>query len=170
MSTFAPLIAGTPITWTSSGGTNVLSAASLANGSAVQGDKSATLVDATKGLPALLEIVAETQVQAAPTDGNTVDIYAGFSSSATAGTDNPGGLTGAHGTLSSPASVTSQLLLVGSLVMSNAIGTGTQRQRFLIRPQDAYMIPVLVNNSGQTVSATGTVTIITLIPFYQQSS
>jgi len=142
----------------------------LASGSARQGDKSATLVDATKGLPALLEVIVETKVQSAPTDGLTIDCFLGFSSSATAGTDNVGGLTGADGALSSPSSVTPQMVLAGSVIVSNAIGTGAQRQRFLATPLDAYVIPVFFNNSGQTVSATGTDSKVTITPLYQQSS
>jgi hypothetical protein len=170
MTTYAPLILGTPYVWTSSGGDKVITGTSLANGSARQGDKSATLVDGTKGLPALLEFVVETKVQVAPTDGNTIDFYVGFSSSGTAGTDNPGGLGGADATLASPSSVVPQLVFVGSVVMSNAVGTGVQRQRFLVAPMDAYVIPALVNSSGQTMSATGTDTKITMTPLYQQSS
>ncbi len=168
--TYAPLIIGTPITWSSSGGTSVITGTSLASGSARQGDKSATLVDGTKGLPALLEVVVETKVGSAPTDGLTLDCYLGFSSSATAGTDNPGGLTGADGALSTPASVVPQLVFLGSVIMSNAIGTGVQRQRFLVAPQDAYVSPVLVNSTGQTMSGTGTDTKIAMTPLYQQSS
>lgn len=170
MSTWAPLVVGSQITWQQSGGTNAMSMDSLATATARQGAKSATLVDATKGLPALLEVVISTVLQAAPTDGNTVDVYIGFSSSATAGTDNPGNLSGTDASLSGPTSVTPQLVFVGSLVCSNTVGTGTQEQRFLVAPQDAYMSPVIVNNSGQTTSATANKTVITVTPLYQQSS
>jgi hypothetical protein len=172
--TYAPLVAGTPLVWTTSGGDKVITGTSLANAAARQGDKSATLVDASspaKGLPAFLEIVVETKVQSAPTDGLTVDLFLGFSNNATAGTNNPAGLTGADGTLASPASVTPQLTFVGSIICSNAIGTGIQRQdSMFVAPKDAYVIPVLVNSSGQTISATGTDTKITITPWYQQSS
>jgi hypothetical protein len=172
MATYAPLVSGTASVWTSSGGNHVLIATSLGNAAARQGDKSSAgdILDATKGLAALLEVVAETKVQVAPTDGNTIDVYLGFSSSATAGSDNVGGLTGADASLASPVSVTPQMVFCGSIIMSNAIGTGIQRQRFLIQPQDAYMIPVIVNSSGQTLSATGTDTKITITPWYAQSS
>ena len=167
--TYAPLVAGTPLVWTSSGGDKVLTFTSVVNTAGRAGDKSATLVDVTKGLPALLEIVVTTKVQSAPTKGLTVDCYVGFSSSATAGTDNPGGLSGADAALSN-VDVLPQLVFVGSVVMSNSLSTGAQTARFLVAPQDAYVIPVLVNNSGQTASATGTDTKVTITPWYQQSS
>lgn len=169
MSTYAPLIIGTPLTWTSSGGDKVLNAASVTTGNGRAGDKSATLVDGTKGLPALLEVYVQTQVQAAPTAGLTIDVYLAFSDSATAGTNNPGSLSGADAALSN-VDVLPQLVFVGSLVLSNSLGTAAQEQRFLVAPQDQYVIPVLVNNSGQTINATGTNSKVVVTPMYQQSS
>ena len=169
--TYAPLVAGTAKKWTSSGGDHVLTGTSLASGSGRAGDKSATgdILDATKGLAALLEVWVTTKVQAAPTAGNTVDLYLSFSDSATAGTDNPGNLSGADAALGN-VDLLPQMVFVGSVVMSNSAGTGAQQQRFLVQPQDQYVIPVLVNNSGQALSATGTDTAVWITPWYQQSS
>lgn len=172
MSTYAPLILGTPVVWTSSGGDKVLTCTSLTTGSAQQGAKSATLVDGTKGLPAFLQPeVKTTNLGAAPTDGLTIDLYLAFSSSATAATDNPGGVTGSDAAYTYTTAGVSQLVYAGSLVLSNSIGTGLQLAKLrLVAPLDAYVTPVLVNNSGQTLSATGTDTVVTLTPLYAQSS
>jgi hypothetical protein len=168
---YSDLSPGTPLVWTSSGGDFVLTGTSLADGSARQGAKnSATLIDATKGMPEVLEVVFETKVQAAPTDGKEVELWLGWSNSLTAATNNPGGLTGADAALSSPASVKNQLSFAGSIILSNAVGTGVQRQDpFLVRPKDIALIPVVVNASGQTISATGTDTKVTITPYYRRA-
>ncbi len=173
MPTYAPLVAGTPIVWTSSGGDKVLTLTSLATGSGRAGDKSATLIDGTKGMPAFLEFFVSIPVQSAPTDGLTIDLYLSFSNSATAGTNNPGGISGADAALGD-TDLLAQMVFAGSVVMASSITTGSaaapQLQRFIVVPVDAYVIPVIVNNSGQTVNATGTNSTVTMTPWYQQSS
>jgi hypothetical protein len=169
--TYAPLVAGTTVKWSSSGGNHVLTGTSLSNASGRAGDKCSTndILDATKGLAALLEIWVSTKVQSAPTAGLTLDVYLAFSDSGTAGTDNPGNLSGADAALAN-VDIAPQLVFVGSVVMSNNLGTGLQQQRFLVQPQDQFVIPILVNNTGQTVSSTGTDTQFWITPWYQQSS
>lgn len=169
MAVFPQLFAGTAITWSSSGATKVITMTSKADGTAREGAKSATLVDGTNGFPELLEVHVETKVQAAPTDGKEIELYFGWSSSATAGTDNPGGLTGADADITGPDSVKLLLSYIMSIVLSNQIGTGLQRQSpILVRPADICFVPVLVNKSGQTISATGTDTLITVVPWYRK--
>jgi hypothetical protein len=170
--TYGPLVAGSTVVWTVTGsGNKVLTATSLADQAARQGDKSDTLVDVTRGLPVWLEILVETQVQVVPTDGKELECWLGFSSNSVQGTGNPGGLGGADAALANPTSVKAQLTFAGSVIMSNAIGLGVQRQDpFLVRPKDAFVIPVLVNNTGQTISATGNQTKISITPWYQQTS
>jgi hypothetical protein len=166
---YSDLVAGTAITWTSSGGDKVLTGTSLTNGSARQGDKSASWVDATKGLPELIEVRFDTGVGSAATAGKQVELYVGESDSATAGTNNPGNLGGADAALSNPDELTPQLLFVGALVLSNARGTNVQSQRFRFRPVCAYSIPVIYNLSGQTLSATGTDTKVVMTPYYRRT-
>ena len=169
--TYAPLVAGTTKKWTSSGGDHVLTGTSLANAAGRAGDKCSNndILDATKGLAAQLEIWATTKPQSAPTAGTTLDVYLAFSDSGTAGTDNPGNLSGADAALGN-VDLCPQFVFVGSIVMSNSLGTGVQQQRFTVVPQDQYVIPIIVNNSGQTLSATGTDTAVWITPWYQQSS
>lgn len=91
----------------------------------------------------------------AATAGNEVEVYWGASSSATAGTDNPGGLSGTDATFNTtPDEYKQQLAYVGSLVSSNNAGTGVQRQVLRFVPPKRYGMPVIVNKTGQTASAT----------------
>lgn len=168
---YSDLTPGTAVTWSNTGGTKVLNAKALTNTSIRQGDKSASLIDGTKGLPELLVWTLETKVQSAPTAGKTLDLYLGWSSSATAGTDNPGGLGGADAT-GPNADVLSanQVQFAGSLAMSNNIGTGLQRAVVAVtRPLKEYVIPVLDNETGQTTSNVDTETVITMTPMYRRA-
>lgn len=165
---YSGLIAGTPITWQASGGSKTLTLTSLANAAARQGVKSDSLLDGTFGMPEVLEVSFETKAASAVTNGLQTEIYFGESSSATAGTDNPGGLTGADAALSNPSEIKLQLGLVGALNYSNALGTGTQRQRFIYYPTCICIIPVVVNRSGQAFSSTPGDHILTVTPYYRR--
>jgi len=162
------LEAGTPLTWTSSGGDKVLTLTSMTANVAREGDKSASLVDGTKGMPELVEIRMETKVGSAAANGTYLDLYIGESDSATAGTANPGGLTGADAAVATPAEKTLQLRLVGIMPMSNVLGTGLQVFRTIYYPVCAYLIPVVVNSTGQTLSGTGTDHKVIITPYYRK--
>jgi hypothetical protein len=166
---YSDLSAGTAVTWTSSGGDRVLTLTSLADGAGREGDKSASWVDGTKGLPELIEVRFEAAVASAATAGKEVELYVGESDSATAGTANPGGLTGADAAVASPDEKKAQLVFVGSLVLSNAIGTSVQVQRLRFRPVCAYSIPVVVNKSGQALGSTGTSLKVVMTPYYRRA-
>lgn len=165
---YSDLAPGTAIVWKNTGGDFALNAKALANGGIREGGKSATLVDGTKGFPEVLEIVAETKLQVAPTAGNECPVYLGFSTSATAGTANPGGLTGVDAAVGN-ADQLPQLTLCGSIVLSNALGTGVQRQRFLVQPKAEYVIPVFQNSSGQTTTNVDGETSISIRPWYRRT-
>jgi hypothetical protein len=92
---YSDLTPGTALVWKNTGGDFAMNMKALATAGIREGVKSATLVDGTKGFPEILEIIAETKVQSAPTAGNECPVYLGFSKNSTAGTENPGGLTGA---------------------------------------------------------------------------
>lgn len=162
------LAAGTPIVWTSSGGDKAITLTSKADGVGHEGAKSATLVDGTQGMPELLEILFESQVQAAPTNGKEIELWIGESDSATAGTNNPGNLTGADADVSNPDEVKLQCYYAGSIVLSNARGTNVQKQRMIYFPTCPYLVPFVVNKSGQTLGATGTNHKITVTPYYRK--
>lgn len=166
---YSDLVAGTAVTWASTGGDKVLTLTSLTNNSAREGDKSATWVDGTKGLPELIDVRLESAVGSAATAGLEIELYVGESDSATAGTANPGNLTGADAGLSNPDELKVQLVFVGSLVLSNARGTNVQKQRFRFRPVCAYSVPLVVNKSGQTLSATAGNHTLVMTPYYRRA-
>lgn len=165
---YSYLEAGTAITWAPSGGDLVLTLTSKASGVAREGAKSATLVDGTKGMPEVLDIAFETKVGSAASNGTSIDLFLGESSSATAGTDNPGGLTGADADVATPAEKVLLLSLVGVLLLSNALGTGVQRGRFKFYPTTPYIIPVVLNSSGQTLSGTAGDHKFIVTPYYRK--
>lgn len=166
---YSDLSAGTAITWTSSGGDKAITLTSLADNAAREGVKSATWVDGTKGLPEVIEIRFEAQVASAATNGKEVELFIGESDNSTAGTDNPGNLTGADAALSNPDELKYQCVFVGSLVLSNARGTNVQKQRLRFKPICAYSIPLVVNKSGQALGSTGTNLKIVMTPYYRRT-
>jgi hypothetical protein len=100
--------------------------------------------------------------------GLQLELYAGESDSGTAGTGNPGNLTGADAGLSNPDELKLQCNLVGGLNLSNARGTNVQRQRFVYFPTARYWIPLVVNKSGQTLSGTTGNHSIVVTPYYRE--
>ena len=166
---YSDLTPGTAVTWKNTAGDKDIPAKNMATATAVQGAKSATLVDGTKGFPELLEITVETKVQATPTDGKELNLYLGFSNSATIGTDNPGALLGSGATMGD-LDVLPQLAFVGAVVMAGSLSTGLQRQdAFEVAPKKEYFIPVLHNDTGQTTSNVDGETSITVRPWYRRT-
>lgn len=161
-------VVGTPIVWTSSGGNKGLTFTSVAAGAARQGAKSDSLVDATYGMPMRLEILVESKVAVAVTSVSLIELYVGRSSSATAGTDNPGNLSGTDASLSDPSQWTRQLDRVGALMITPAGTTNVQKQWMSYVPKLPYLSPVLYNQTNQAASATGTDTKVTVYPIYSR--
>ena len=166
MPSYPDLEPGTAKTWINTGGDYTLTLTSLTNGSAREGDKG-DFYDATKGYPEVLEILFETAVGSAATDGNTVELWVGESDSATAGTNNPGNLTGADAGVTNGDQLRRQLNLAGAMSLSNGRGTNVQKQRFVYFPTHRYVIPMVYNASGQTLSGTASNHKITVTPFYR---
>ena len=165
---YSDLTPGSAVTWKNTGGTKAMLLKNLTNGSIREGDKSATLIDGTMGFPEVLEFSVETKPVSAPTDGTELELRLGFSSSVTAGTDNPGGLTGADAAVSGVGKL-QQLVYAGSVVQSNTIGTGVQRQVFRVVPQKEYVIPVIYNNMGVSTSNVDGETVVTMRPWYRRT-
>lgn len=141
---------GTPITWLASGGTYGLTLTSVANAGARQGAKG----DLGAVRQRKYNVQMQIQLAVAGTAGNTVDLYWAESNSATAGTNNPGNTTGTDAAYT-PSDYLPQLQYVGSLVVSNAAGTGIQIANVgPFSPRFRYGMPVIVNNSGQALGAT----------------
>lgn len=165
---YSDLLAGTALVWKNTGGDFVMNMKALATAGIREGAKSATLVHVTYGFPELLEIEVETKLQSAPTAGLECPIYLGFSRSSTAGTGNPGGLTGADAAVGN-ADQLPMLIFVGSIVLSNALGTAVQRVRLIAVPKAEYVIPVFQNSSGQTTTNVDGETIISIRPWYRRA-
>lgn len=140
----------------------------MANGAARQGGKSATLVDGTKGMPELLEILFLITMDVAAANGTQVELYFGESDSATVGTDNPSILTGVDGALATPAEYKLQLDFVGALNLSNARGTSQQAQRFRYYPTCPHIIPVVVNRGGQALDNVANSCEVRVTPYYRK--
>lgn len=159
-------MAGTPKTWSTTGDYTI-TLTSLANAAGREGGKG-DFYSATYGLPEELEVRFETAVNATATQGNVVELWIGESDNATAGTDNPGNLTGADAGLSNPDELKLQCNLVGALALSNARTTSIQKQRFKYYPTARYLIPLVVNLSGQALHATAGNHKIVITPYYRQ--
>lgn len=166
---YSDLVIGTEITWKSSGGTYTLTLTSLTNGSCREGGKSATLVDGTKGMPEILVCRLESAVGSAATTGRELNLYFGESDSSTAGTNNPGNLTGADAGLSTPTELLAQLGFAGSLSFSNTRGTNVQKAVLFYWPKLPYIIPVLYNDTGQTLSGTAGNHTLSVTPYYRRT-
>lgn len=153
------LVAGAAKTWDSGGTTATITLTSLANGSAREGGKldfaASSVSGVTDGsLPEAVLVRLETAVGSAATNGFQVELYFGESDSATAGTNNPANLTGADAAVSNPDEVKLQASFVGGLNLSNARGTNVQKQWFRFYPGCRYLVPLVVNKSGQALSGT----------------
>lgn len=165
MANYPQKVDGTAQVWKSSGGDHVITCTSLGAGSGRQGDKSTTFADGTLGNPIEYRIKLVMQFTAAPTDGKEVEVWVGQSSSGTAGTDNPGALTGADGTYT--VSERFQLNYAGSLIASNAIGIGVQQQAEFVVPRlELFLSPLVFNNADQAFDATALHTVLTITPVY----
>ena len=96
---------------------------------------------------------AAIEFAATPTAGNTVEFYWAPSHSATAGTGNPGGVSGADsaytGYSSNAAAAIKQLQLIGIMVVTaQATGTVQIAECGEFEPSERYGSLVVLNNSG----------------------
>jgi len=165
---YSDLTPGTAVTWKNTGGDKAMNLKNLANAGMREGVKSATLVDGTKGLPEILDIIVETKLQATPTDGKEFNLYIGFSDNSTAGTNNPGGLTGADAAVGDVDQLP-QLVFIGAVVMSGSLTTGVQRQIFQAIPLKEYVIPVIHNDTGQSTTNVDGESVVTIRPWYRRT-
>ena len=144
------LTTGTPLSWKNTGGDAVITLTSLANAAARQGAK----LSLGAFWDQVWDVLFTSSVAVSAVAGNLIEIWWASSTSATAGTDNPGSTTGADAALATPAEYKFQLLFVGGLYLTAAATTGIQRQKFTLRPPARYGMPVIVNSSGQALGGT----------------
>lgn len=156
----AKIVVGTPIVvadstdYTNSQGlgarTDQIDLTSLAAGAARQSDK----IDFTANIDLEYVLSAAVEWATAPAAGETVDFYIGWSSSATAGTNNPGGLGGADSAYTGYSAnlddSLKQLQYIGSMV-ATVQATGTVQIDTAVStftPRLRYGTLVVVNNSA----------------------
>ena len=152
------LTQGTTITWTSAGGDEVLTLTSLADGNGRMGEEH----DFTATFPARARLELLVDFNAAPTAGNVVDVYW---SSSDDGTNYDGECTGADAAYNTEADMR-RLHYVGSLAASN--DTDPQRASWVFFLPARYGLPVVSNQSGQVLTATGTDQVVTVTPLVDQ--
>ncbi len=109
----------------------------------------------------------------APADGDTVDLYFGPSLSGTAGTANPGGLTGADADYTGTAGSTLpesllQLDFVGSLICTNDATALVQQQTFVYSPSLRYLSPVVLDNGADNFHSDAFEMSITMTPLIDE--
>ena len=149
---------GTDIVWTSAGGDEVITLTSLADGDGRMGEEH----DFGATFAARVRISMELDFNAAPTAGELVDLYW---SSSQDGTDYDGECTGADAAYNDENDMR-RLHWVGSLVCTN--DTDPQRQSWVFFLPARYGLPVVSNQSGQALTATGTDQIITVTPLIDE--
>ena len=148
---------GTVKTFKSSGGDAAITMTSVANAAARQSVK----LDLGATRAREYDVFADVEMAATPTAGNPIDLYWGPSSSATAGTDNPGNMTGtdaAYAGYSSNLTATlPQLQFIGSLVLT-AQATATVQIGYVGRfsPAQRYGNLAVVNNGGSAIHSSAT--------------
>ena len=149
---------GTTVTWTSSGGDEALTMTSLADGEGQAGDEHD--FGATHAARVRIELVVD--FNAAPTAGESVDVYW---SSSDDGTNYDGECTGSDASYDSEDDMR-RLHYVGSLIASN--DTDPQRASWVFFLPARYGLPVVSNQSGQALTATGTDQILTVTPLIDE--
>lgn len=141
---------GTAKSWKSTGGDYAITLTSLASAAAREGGKG----DLGATWSRRWAVFFTSSVAVAATNGKEIELYWAPSTNATAGTDNPGNVTGVDAALSNPTELVPQLIFIGSLTLSNARGTNIQKQYFVFYPPTRYGTPVVQNLSGQALGAT----------------
>ncbi len=152
---------GTAKSWKASGGDYTFTFKSITNGNGRQGAKG----DLGANRARRWAVQMTSAVGSAATAGLEIELWWGGSPSGTAGTSNPGSLSGTDAAFATtPDEYKQQLTYIGSLILSNNAGTGVQTQNFVFEPSWRYGMPVIVNKSGQTLSGTDADHTIALYP------
>lgn len=147
----------------SSGGTGAWTPTSLANGSARETAK--IFLGSSQPASGWL-VTLKTKGASAPTAYASTDVYANFSGSATAGTDNAGDASGTDAAFPSAgtkAEKLRQLEFIGPLIYSTSTGQQTKVVGIL-PPLKPYVSLIVDNNSGVAFSGTASDHEIILTP------
>ena len=161
---------GTAKTIKSSGGDAAITLTSVANNAARQAAK----LDLGATRAAAYNVSADFEIAATPTAGATIELWWAPSSSATAGTDNPGGIGGTDsaytGYSSNLAASVVQLQFIGNFVCT-AQATATVQKAFVgvLCPTMRYGTLVVYNKSGAALHSSATNMQIVLTPIEDTS-
>jgi hypothetical protein len=169
---------GTPVVWadttdyssTNSGYTRThqIDLTSLANGAARQGAKAD--LGATRAARYAVRVGLEADV--APTAGTFFRLYWSASASATAGTGNDGGASGADAAYkaSEEAEWVRQLIHLGDIPATNDAAPTVQMMTINgdFKPPERYGMPVAFNQWGQALEGDAVEMFIALIPLVDE--
>lgn len=162
---YARVTTTTEKTIKSSGGDAAISLASVANSAARQGVK----LDFGSSRARRYLVRGSFELAATPTAGAVIELYMGWSNNATAGTDNPAGLSGTDAAYTGQSSnldaSARQLAYLGDFVVS-ALATTTVQDIILgiIEVPTQWGCPVVYNKSGAAFHSTNTNQAIRFIP------
>ena len=165
---------GTAIVWADHAGdfgdspiasTHQITLAALASTAARQGVK----VDLGDPRAELYEVTLILEWDVAPADGASAKLYFAPSHHATAGTANPGGVSGTDAAYTGTAGSTiaeslQQCDLAVILPCTNDADTIIQQKTAKYRPHSRYISPVVVNEGGQALEGDDIEMSITMIP------
>lgn len=150
--------------------TDQLALASVANAAARQSAK----IDFGANRAPLWNLACSLEIAATPTAGNTIDFYLAPSNSGTAGTANPGGVSGSDaaytGYSSNLTDSLKQLLYIGSHICT-AQATATVQVNLSVgvfMPPERYGTIVVVNNSGAAMHSDDVEMAVVLTPVEHQ--
>jgi hypothetical protein len=149
---------GTDVVWTSAAGDELLTLTSLADGNGRAGDEH----DFGATHPQRIRISLEVDFNVAPTAGEVMEV---FWASSHDGTDYDGEVSGTDAAYNSEDDA-KRLHYVGVLVASN--DTDPQRASWVFFLPARYGAPVVFNQSGQALTATGTDQILTVTPLIDE--
>lgn len=156
---------GSEITIKSSGGTAAITMTSVANNAARQSAK----CDFGASRARRYLFIAEVEMEATPTAGAVIEFHMGWSNSATAGTDNPGGMSGTDSAYSGYSSnldaSVRQLSYLGDLICTAQATATVQRAIIgIIEARLQYGSLSVYNKSGAAFHSSATNVAFRFIP------
>lgn len=140
---------------------------SLANAAARQSDK----VDLGATRPRMYAVVVGIEYDVAPTAGLVTEFYWSGSHSATAGTGNDGGASGADGAYKAGEEDEwkKQLIFLGVQICTNDAATTVQRQTIgFFTPPNRYGQVICLNKSGQALEGDAVEMYVALVPIVDE--
>lgn len=146
-------VQGTAVQWRDSGGTEVMTLASLADDAGRAGAKH----DFGSPWPTRARLEFECVFTTAPTAGERVDLYWASSSD---GTNFDAEVTGSDAAFTEADAV--RLDLIGALIVTN--DTNTQRDSWIFYLPARYGVPVVINKGGYAFSATASNNKLNVVP------